>query len=59
MTDKKELILRLPDDIFARIKNFKKISGVQYTNFIYNAIVWYMVRKGLMSIEDLEVLMKK
>ena len=58
MTEKKELILRLPDDMFTVIKRFKKKYGVSYTNFIYNAIVWYCASKGLISINYLEVLKK-
>ena len=60
MTDKKELVLRFPESIFRVIKKFKDISGVSYTNFIYNAVVWYMAMKGLISIEYItEVLDKK
>ena len=51
---KKELVLRLPDKIFQIIKNFKDTSGVSYTNFIYNAILWYSISKGLISLEYLK-----
>ena len=54
MTDKKELTLRLPDKIFKIIKEFKDISGIPYTAFILNAIVWYMVMKGLISLKCLQ-----
>ena len=53
--DKKQLILRLPDDIFQRIKKYKDMSGVSYTNVIYNAIIWWLVMKGLMNLDDLKV----
>jgi len=53
---KKEMKLRLPDDLFNRIKKFKEKSGVSYTNFIYNAIIWYMVSKGLMTLTDLRII---
>jgi len=49
--NKKELMLRLPESIFKIIKNFKEKSGVSYTNFIYNAIVWYAVHKGLINLD--------
>jgi hypothetical protein len=58
MTDKKELILRLPDDVFEIIKTFKEQSGVSYTNFIYNAIIWYCVSKGLITLKDVKVIDK-
>ena len=51
MDKKKELVLRFPEAIFKVIKNFKDISGVSYTNFIYNAVVWYLVMKGMISID--------
>ena len=53
MQKKKELVLRLPDKIFKRIKDFKDISGISYTAFILNAIVWYMVLKGMISYKYL------
>ena len=53
--NKKELILRLPEDIFKVIKKFKQVSGVSYTNFIYNAIVWYSLRQGLIDLDFLKV----
>ena len=51
MTKKKELILRFPEVIFKKIKNYKDTSGVSYTNFIYNAVYWYMVMKGMIPID--------
>ena len=51
MDKKKELVLRFPEAIFKVIKDFKDISGVSYTNFIYNAVVWYLVMKGMISID--------
>jgi len=54
MPKKKELVLRLPDKIFKRIKKFKDISGISYTNFILTAIVWYMFMKGLISLKYLQ-----
>jgi len=53
--DKKELVLRLPEDIFKVIKTYKEKSGVSYTNFIYNAIVWYCLRQGLIDLDFLKV----
>lgn len=50
MTDKKELVLRLPEHIFQVIKTHKEVSGVSYTNFIYNAVYWYMVCKKMISL---------
>lgn len=53
MEKKKELVLRLPDTIFKKIKVFKDISGIPYTAFIINAIVWYMITKGMISYKYL------
>ena len=50
MTDKKEMLLRLPEDIFAVMKDFKAVSGIGYTNQIYSAIVWYYFQKGLLDL---------
>ena len=47
----KEILLRFPEEIFNIIKKFKDISNVSYTNFIYNAVVWYCISKGLLSLE--------
>ncbi len=52
--DKKHIILRLPEDIFDVIKKYKEATGVSYTNFIYNAIVWYAISRGLISLEYLK-----
>ena len=57
--DKKELVLRLPEDIFAKIKNYKKTSGVSYTNCIYNAIIWWLFSKGLMTLDEIKGITKK
>lgn len=50
MEKKKELTLRLPEDLFAVLKDFKEISGVSYTNQIYTAIVWFYFQKGLLDL---------
>ena len=50
MDDKKEMLLRLPEDLFAVMKDFKIVSGVSYTNQIYSAIVWYYFQKGLLDL---------
>jgi len=57
--DKKALILRLPEDIFQRIKKYKDMSGVSYTNVIYNCIIWWLVMKGLMTLDDLKISKEK
>ena len=48
--EKKELTLRLPEDLFAVLKDFKIATGVSYTNQIYMAIVWYYFQKGLLDL---------
>ena len=48
--DKKELTLRLPEDLFSVLKDFKEVSGISYTNQIYTAIVWYYFQKGLLDL---------
>ena len=50
MDDKKELLLRLPEDLFSVMKDFKTASGVSYTNQIYTAIVWYYFKQGLLDL---------
>ena len=57
--ERKELILRLPDDIFQVIKKFKEKSGVSYTNFIYNAVVWYCASRGLIDLDYLRITKEK
>jgi len=54
MPKKKELVLRLPDKIFKVIKEFKDTSGIPYTAFILNAIVWYLFMKGMISLKYLQ-----
>ncbi len=53
--DKKDIVLRLPEPIFAVIKKYKQATGVSYTNFIYNAIIWYLIKQGLLSLDLLKV----
>lgn len=55
MSERKDLILRLPEKIFAIIKLFKERTGISYTNFIYNAIVWFCISKGLLSLDYLKI----
>jgi len=55
----KELALRLPDDIFEVIKKFKEVTGVSYTNFIYNAVVWFALSRGLIDLSYLRLNGKK
>lgn len=50
MDNKKQLILRLPEDLFSVLKDFKIVSGISYTNQIYTAIVWYFFNKGLLDL---------
>ena len=44
------MLLRLPDELEMRIEEFKKKTGISKTNFVYNAVVWYMATKGLISL---------
>lgn len=53
MTERKELILRLPEDIFEILKRYKETSGVSYTNIIYNAIVWWLVKQKLLTPKNI------
>jgi len=50
MSNRKELLLRLPEDLFSVMKDFKNTSGISYTNQIYNAIVWYYFQQGLLDL---------
>ena len=47
----KELLLRLTDEIHEIIQEHKDISGVSKTQFIYNAIYWYLVSRNMISFE--------
>jgi len=47
---KKGLLLNLPQDIFEVMREFKNISGVSYTNQLYNAITWWLASKGLLDL---------
>ena len=53
MSEKKELVLRIPDKLFDILKIYKKASGVSYTNIIYNAIVWWLVKQKLLTPKDI------
>ena len=55
----KEILLRIPDELFGIIKEFKEKTGVAYTNFIYNSIVWYCVSKKLLSFRFINGYNKK
>jgi hypothetical protein len=50
MDDKKEMLIRLPEDLFSVMKDFKNVSGISYTNQIYSAVVWYYFQKGLLDL---------
>ena len=56
MGKRKGLLLNLPQDIFNIMREYKKVSGVSYTNMIYNALVWWLVKNGLL---DLSYIKKK
>ena len=47
------MMLRIPDRINEVIEEFKKRTGISKTNFVYNAIIWYMATKGLISLSYL------
>ncbi len=55
----KEILLRVPDELHDIIQEHKDISGVSKTNFIYNAIYWYMVSKGMISFDYLRCTKKE
>lgn len=48
---KKGILLHLPQNIFEIMKDFKKLSGVSYTNQMYNSITWWLLKQGLLDIE--------
>ena len=50
MTNKKEMLLRLPEDLFSVMKDVKIVSGVSYTNQIYTAITWFYFQRGLLDL---------
>jgi len=49
--ERKGILLHLPQEIFEIMKDYKTLSGVSYNNQIYNSIVWWLVSRGLLSIE--------
>lgn len=51
MADKKEMLLRLPENIFEVMKDYKKLSGMSYTNILYNSIVWWLAKQGLLDLD--------
>ena len=59
MTEKKELILRLPEDIDKILEAYKDASGMSKTNIIYNAIVWWLVKEGLLDLGYVKYLIYK
>jgi len=48
--EKKGILLHLPQEIFEIMKLFKSVSGVNYTNQLYNAITWWLASKGLLDL---------
>ena len=50
MVDRKAILLNLPEEIFDVMKDFKKVSGMSYTNIMYNAITWWLTNKGLLDL---------
>ena len=48
---KKGILLHLPQNIFEIMKDFKILSGVSYTNQMYNSITWWLLKQGLLDIE--------
>lgn len=52
MTDKHEILLRLPIDIFKILEDYKKMTGVSITNQIYEAVAWRLITKGLISLDE-------
>lgn len=59
MDKRKELILRLPEDIDKILEEYKTVSGMSKTNIIYNAIVWWLVKEGLIDIQYIKYLLYK
>lgn len=49
--EKKGILLHLPQDIFEIMKEFKLLSGVSYTNQMYNSITWWLIKQGLLDVE--------
>ena len=47
--EKKGILLHLPQNIFEIMKAFKISSGVSYTNQMYNSIIWWLVKQGLLD----------
>jgi hypothetical protein len=52
MTDKHEILLRLPIDIFKILEEYKSMTGVSITNQIYETVAWRLITKGLISLDE-------
>ena len=47
---RKEMTLRLPEDLFTVLKDFKKATSMSYTAQIINAIIWFYFSRGLLDL---------
>jgi len=48
-------MVRLTDKLDTIMKQFKEKFGLTYAAQVYNALVWYFVSKGVLTLEDLRV----
>ena len=47
---RKGLLLNLPQNLFEIMKEYKKVSGMSYTNILYNSVVWWLIKKDLLDL---------
>jgi len=51
--EKYNILLKLPKNIHDILLKYKKESGVNVNNQIYNAIFWWLVSKGLINLKEI------
>lgn len=56
---RKSLLLNLPEDLFEIMKEYKIVSGMSYTNILYNSLVWWLAKKGLLDLSYIKLKSKE
>ena len=56
---RKGLLLNLPEDLFEIMKEYKIVSGMSYTNILYNSLVWWLSKKGLLDLSYIKLKSKE
>ena len=56
---RKGLLLNLPEDLFEIMKEYKLVSGMSYTNILYNSLVWWLAKKDLLDLSYIKLKSKE